>query len=220
MFGDDSVEKLKKSCIAVFGIGGVGGHAAEAVVRSGIGKLIVADRDVVDVTNINRQAVADVSTVGKNKTDIIETRAKLINPDIEVIKYNHSFGNDYDIVFKNHKIDVVIDCIDDVAAKINLICYCKQNDIPIISSMGTALRKHPEMVEITDIYKTSYDPLARVLRKELRKRDIKKLTVVCSKEEPMPRNNDALASCAFVPATAGLCAAGKAVRFICLEEDI
>lgn len=220
LFGDNSVEKLKKSCVAVFGIGGVGGHAAEAVARSGVGKLVVADRDVVDVTNINRQAVADISTVGKNKTDVIKTRVKLINSDIEVIEYNHSFDNDYDIVFEKHRVDVVIDCIDDIKAKINLICYCKHNDIPIISSMGTALRKHPEMLEITDIYKTSYDPLARVLRKELRRCGIKNLTVVCSKEEPMPRNNDVLASCAFVPAAAGLCAAGRAVRFICSEEDI
>lgn len=220
LFGDASVEKLKKSCVAIFGIGGVGGHAAEAVVRSGIGKLIVADRDAVDVTNINRQAVADISTVGKYKTDVMETRAKIINPDIETVKFNHSFSDDYDIVFANHRVDVVIDCIDDVTAKINLICYCKQHDIPIISCMGTALRKHPESVEITDIYKTAYDPLARVLRKELRKREIKKLTVVCSKEEPMPRNNDVLASCAFVPAAAGLCAAGKAVRFICGEDVI
>lgn len=220
LFGDDSVEKLKKSCVAVFGIGGVGGHAAEAVVRSGVGKLIVADRDAVDFTNINRQAVADISTVGKYKTDVMEIKAKLINPDIEVVKFNHSFSDDYDIVFANRKVDAVIDCIDDVTAKINLICYCKHNGIPIVSSMGTALRKHPESVGITDIYKTSYDPLARVLRKELRKRGIKNLTVVCSEEEPMPRNNDALASCAFVPAAAGLCAAGKAIRFICGEDQI
>lgn len=220
LFGDESVEKLKKSCVAIFGIGGVGGHAADAVVRCGIGTIIVADRDVVDITNINRQIIADTSTVGKNKTDVMEARAKLINPDINVIKFTHSFKDDYSIVFDAYKVDAVIDCIDDVSAKINLICYCKQNNIPIVSSMGTALRKHPEMVEVTDIYKTSYDPLARVLRKELRKRGIQALTVVCSREEPMPRNNDVLASCAFVPAAAGLCAAGKVIRYICGEDKL
>ncbi len=218
LFGEDAIAGLNKSCVAIFGLGGVGGHAAEAIVRSGVGKVIVADRDVVDITNINRQLVADFSTVGQSKTDVFEARAKLINPNAEIIKYSHSFSDDYGIVFDNHKVDAVVDCIDDVAAKLNLIEYCTKNGIKIISCMGTALRMHPEKLEITDIYKTSYDPLARVVRKELKKRGVEKLTVVCSTEEPKPRTDDVLGSCAFVPAAAGLCAAGWVVRTLCFVQ--
>ena len=220
LFGKDAVAGLKESCVAVFGLGGVGGHAAESLARSGVGKLIIADRDVVDITNINRQLVADSRTVGLYKTDVMFDKIKSIDEGIEVVKFQHSFKDDYDMVFSSHKVDAVIDCIDDVTAKINLICYCKENNIPIISSMGTALRKHPEKLQIIDIYKTEYDPLARVMRKELKKRQINGLSVVCSSEVPMPRTDDSLASCAFVPAAAGLCAAGAVVRFLCGEDKI
>ena len=218
LYGSDSIKRLKNSTVAVFGLGGVGGHAAEALVRSGIGTLIVIDRDVVDVTNINRQIVATSNTVGRAKVDVIEERAIQINPDVRIIKYNHSFSNDFDIVFDNYNVDAVADSIDDVEAKQNLICYCKKNDIPRISSMGTALRKHPEKLEITDIYKTSYDPLARVMRKRLKDRSIKRLTVLCSTEEPAKKESDTLASSAFVPAAAGLCIASASVAHITGEN--
>lgn len=214
LYGEDAIAGLKKSCVAVFGIGGVGGHAAHSLARMGVGKLIIADRDVVDITNVNRQIVADYNTVGMPKTDVMENMINAVSPDTCVVKYQHSFGDDYGIVFDEHHVDVVIDCIDDVKAKVNLICYCKQRGIRIVSSMGTALRFHPELVEITDIFKTSYDPLARVMRKELRKRGIDSLDVVCSREEPQPRKDDALGSGAFVPAAAGLVAASWAVRQI------
>ncbi len=220
LYGSDSIKRLKNSTVAVFGIGGVGGHAAEALVRSGVGTLIVIDRDVVDVTNINRQAVANVNTIGKNKVDIIEKLALEINPQINIVKYNHSFSNDFDIVFDNYKVDAVADCIDDVEAKQNLICYCREKNIPIISSMGTALRKRPDKLEITDIYKTSYDPLARVMRKRLKERGIKKLTVLCSSEEPSKKEGDVLGSSAFVPAAAGLCIASSIVQHIVGEINL
>ena len=217
LYGDDSVKRFTDATVAVFGIGGVGGHAAESLVRCGIGTLIVADRDVVEITNINRQAVADAGTIGMAKVDVIERKAKSVNPDINVIKYRHSFTDDFEEVFGRYRVDAVADCIDDVSAKINLICFCKKNNIPIISSMGTALRKRPDMLEITDIYKTAYDPLARVMRKELRSRDVKNLTVICSKEEPLKRTGDTLGSCAFVPAAAGLCISSAIIRHIAGE---
>ena len=214
LYGNDAIAGLKESCVAVFGLGGVGGHAAESIARSGVGKLVIADRDVVDITNINRQLVANAHTVGQNKTDVMMNIINNIDPEIKVATYTHSFKDDYDIVFLHHKVDAVIDCIDDVAAKVNLICYCKQNGIPIISSMGTALRKRPEMLQIIDIYKTEGDPLARIMRSQLRKRGVEGLSVVCSKEQAMPRTDDVLASCAFVPAAAGLVAASAVLRFL------
>lgn len=217
LYGDTAVERFSHATVAVFGIGGVGGHAAESLVRSGIGTLIVADRDVVEATNINRQAVANTETIGAAKADVIEKTAKLINPSVNVVKYIHSFSNDFERVFDEHRVDAVADCIDDIAAKLELICFCKKNGIPIISSMGTALRKRPELLEITDIYKTAYDPLARIIRKELREREIKSLTVLCSREEPLKRVGDTLGSSAFVPAAAGLCISSAIIRHIAGE---
>ena len=217
LYGDEAVKKFAGATVAVFGIGGVGSYAALSLIRCGIGTLIAVDRDVVDVTNINRQAVADINTVGEAKTDVFERMAALINPDANVIKYTHSFSNDFELVFDKYKVDAVADCIDDVQAKLNLICFCKQRNIPIISSMGTALRKRPDLLEITDIYKTAYDPLARVIRKELKNRGIKNLTVVCSKEEPQKKLYAELGSSAFVPAAAGLCISSAIIRHIASE---
>lgn len=217
LYGDTAVERFENATVAVFGIGGVGGHAAESLVRSGIGTLIVADRDVVEITNINRQAVASVETIGQAKVDVIEKKAKAIAPSVNVVKYRHSFTDDFDIVFNEYHVDAVADCIDDINAKLALICYCKSHNIPIISSMGTALRKRPELLEITDIYKTSYDPLARIVRKELRNRGVDKLTVLCSKEEPLKKTGDTLGSCAFVPAAAGLCISSAIIRHLAGE---
>ena len=214
LYGDTALENFQSAVVAVFGLGGVGGHAMEALARCGIGTIIVVDRDVVDITNINRQAVATIETVGKPKVDVAETIIKSINPNVNVIKYNHSFSDDYDAVFEKYGVDYVCDCIDDVTAKLNLICYCKSHDINIISSMGTALRKHPELLEITDVYKTSYDPLARVMRHELKKRGVKELTVVCSKEEPAQKKDNTLGSSPFVPSVSGLIMASYVANII------
>lgn len=204
LYGNDAVERLQNASVAVFGIGGVGGHCAESLVRSGVGRLIAIDRDVVDVTNINRQVVAFRSTVGEDKVTVFKRLANDISPECETVTVKHSFSDDFEAFFTENHVDFVADCIDDVTAKLNLISYCKANDIPIISSMGTALRVHPEKLIITDIYKTEYDPLARVIRHELRKRNIKSLDVVSSVEEPKPKTTDILGSSPFVPAAAGL----------------
>ncbi len=204
LYSDEAVERFNNATVAVFGIGGVGGHAAESLVRCNVGNIIVCDRDVVDVTNINRQIVADTMTVGIPKVDIFQDRACKINPDVNIVKYMHSFDDDFYIVFEKYNVDYVLDCIDDVRAKINLICYCKEHNINIISSMGTALRLRPDKLEIKDVYKTEYDPLARVVRKELKSRGVKKLDVVCSAEEPQKRMGNDMGSSPFVPAAAGL----------------
>lgn len=204
LYSDQAVERFNNATVAVFGIGGVGGHAAESLVRCGVGNIIICDRDVVDVTNINRQIVADTTTVGLSKVDVFAEKAHRINPDVNVIKFMHSFSDDFGLVFDNYKVSYVLDCIDDVKAKVNLICYCIEHGINIVSSMGTALRLRPDKLEITDIYKTSYDPLARVIRKELKTRGVKKLDVLCSTEEPQKRIGDEMGSSPFVPGAAGL----------------
>ena len=219
LIGKDKLNILKKSKVLVFGCGGVGGYVVEALARSGVGTIGVVDKDTVSISNINRQIIATLNTVGLNKVDVIESRIKSINKDCNVIKYDMFYlpGNN-DINLGDY--DYVVDAIDTVSAKLDIIERCYKNDIKIISSMGTGNKLNPLMLEIADINKTSVCPLARVMRYELRKRGVKKLKVLYSKEEPIEleqkqftdQNKAVPGSIAFVPSVAGLVIASEVVK--------
>ncbi|MBR4973890.1 MAG: tRNA threonylcarbamoyladenosine dehydratase, partial [Clostridia bacterium] len=207
LIGKENLNKLKNSRVAVFGIGGVGGYAVEALARSGIGTIDLFDNDTVSVTNINRQIIATNKTIGLDKVVAAAQRISEINAEIKVNCHNIFFSAETDIDFTDY--DYIIDAIDTVTSKIELIVKAKENNIPIISSMGTGNKLNADMFEIADIYKTSVCPLARVMRYELKKRGVKKLKVVYSKEEPIKSHLDENgrpipASISFVPAAAGL----------------
>lgn len=224
LIGAEALEKLKNSHVAVFGIGGVGGQVAEALARSGIGKIDLVDKDVVSESNINRQIVALDSTVGKYKSDVMADRIKDINPDCVVTSYKTFFLPETKDIFDFSKYDYVIDAIDTVTAKLELIMCASEAGVPVISCMGAGNKLCPTMLEVADIYKTSVCPLARIMRRELKKRGIKKLKVVYSKEEPIiprPTNeplaqgkNTIPASISFVPPAAGLILASEVVKDI------
>lgn len=216
LLGDAAMERLQNSTVAVFGIGGVGGHAAEALARSGVGTLHLIDSDTVSPTNINRQMVALNSTIGKYKVDVAAERIIDINPDIKVITHNVFFNEDTKDQFDFSAFDYVVDAIDSVTSKILLVECATAQSGGIISSMGAGNKLDPTSFEVADIYKTSVCPLARVMRAELRKRGVKRLKVVYSKEPPVI-NNRVPASAPFVPSVAGLIAAGEAVRDIVKE---
>lgn len=220
LVGEERFEKLKASKIAVFGIGGVGGYVAEALVRSGVGEIDIIDKDVVDITNTNRQIIAVSDTVGHDKTEVMEKRLKSISPYVKVnakkIFYLPETANMIDFSC----YDYIVDAVDTVTAKLEIIMRAQNEGIPVISSMGTGNKLHPEMLEVTDIYKTSVCPLARVMRRELKQRGIKKLKVVYSKEEPKKsvlteNGRNAPASAVFVPACAGMIIAAEVARDVC-----
>jgi len=227
LFGKDSIEKLKASRVAVFGIGGVGGHVVEALVRSGIGTVDIIDNEVVHNSNLNRQIIALHSTVGQLKTDVMKKRMKDINPEVCIIKHNCFFTPETAALFDFGAYDYVADCIDTVTGKIELVLRCKEANTPIISSMGTGNKLNPADLEVSDIYKTSVCPLAKVMRYELKKRNVKKLKVVYSKEIPVvpteiiedkESKKRIVGSNAFVPATAGLIIASEIVKDITKNE--
>ena len=214
LFGEDAVEKLKKSRVAVFGLGGVGGYVVEALARSGVGRLVLFDSDTVAESNINRQLIALKSTVGRYKTDVWRERIADISPDTDVVThcvfYLPENADEYDL----SDCDYIVDAVDTVSAKLEIITRADRLGIPVISAMGTGNKTDPERLETTDIYKTSVCPLARVMRRELRARDVKSLKVVYSKEEPKKGLGRTPASCSFVPSAAGLIIAGNVVRDI------
>ncbi|MEE3333230.1 MAG: tRNA threonylcarbamoyladenosine dehydratase [Ruminococcus sp.] len=218
LLGEKAVEKLRRSRVAVFGIGGVGGYVAEALARSGVGELDIIDKDTVSLSNINRQIIALHSTVGQYKVDVMANRLIDINPDIKVNSHRCFFLPDTSDEFDFAAYDYVVDAIDTVTGKIELIMTAGRCGTPVISSMGAGNKLDPSGFEVSDIFKTSVDPLARVMRKELRSRGVKKLKVVYSKEEPVKTNGDIIdgkkipGSCAFVPSAAGLVIAGEVVR--------
>jgi len=213
IFGKEANEKLKNSYVAVFGLGGVGSYVVEALVRSGIGKIDLIDNDKISVSNINRQLYATTKTVDLFKTEIAKERCLEINPDLEITVYNTFFMPDTSAEFDFSKYDYVVDAIDSVSSKIELVMKCQELNIPIISSMGTGNKLHPELFEISDIYKTSVCPLARVMRTELKKRGIKRLKVVYSKEVPLKQSGERIpSSISFTPPTAGLLMAGEVIR--------
>ena len=218
IIGKESLEKLQNSNIVVFGLGGVGSYVVEGLVRAGIQSICIIDKDIVDITNINRQLIADTKTIGKNKVDVQEERILKINPIVKVIKLKEFVNKDNieelmnTILSESTHIDYVVDAIDTVSAKLEIIKYCNKNNIKIISCMGTGNKLDANKFEITDIFKTSVCPLAKVIRKELKKLNISNLTVLYSKEEPIKTNINTPASISFVPSVAGLLIAGKVVQ--------
>lgn len=217
LIGKNAVNKLNNSKVAVFGIGGVGSYVVEALARAGVGNFVLIDKDLVNITNINRQIIATHDTIGRKKVEVAKERILSINPNANIEIFNEFFlpGN---TTILNKTIDYIVDAIDTVTSKIELIIQAKTLDIPIISSMGTGNKLDPTKFEITDIYKTSVCPLAKVMRKELKKRNIDNLKVLYSKEEPI--KNDAIienekivpASISYVPSVAGLIIAGEVIR--------
>ena len=221
LIGKDNIEKLKNSKVAIFGIGGVGSYVLEGLVRAGVGKFILIDKDTVSISNLNRQIIATHDTIDKPKVDVAKERVLNINPNAEVETYQEFFNPDTKGII-DESVSYIVDAIDTVTAKIELVLRAKKLNIPIISSMGTGNKLDPSKFEITDIYKTSVCPLAKVMRKELRERGIKKLKVIYSKEEPIKpkiyiesvQNKQIPGSISFVPSVAGLMIAGEVVKDI------
>ncbi len=220
LIGEEAFDILQGSHVAVFGVGGVGGYVVEALARSGVGEITVVDNDTVSLSNINRQIIATENTVGMAKTKVIKERILSINPKIKINTYEMFVlpENIDEIDFSS--FDYVVDAVDTVSAKIAIILKCKNEKIKVISSMGTGNKLDANAFEITDIYKTSVCPLARVMRLEMRKRGVKKLKVLYSKETPIkqqsteasPSGRQVPASIAFVPSVAGLLIGGEVVR--------
>lgn len=212
LLGTDAIDKIKKSHIAIFGIGGVGGYAAEALARSGIGEFDLIDSDTVALSNLNRQIIALHSTINRPKVDVMKERILDINPSAKVnaIKcfYLPENKDDFDFL----KYDYVVDAVDTVTAKLLIITQAKSAGVPVISCMGAGNKLNPAAFEVADIYKTSVCPLARVMRQECKKRSIKDLKVVYSKEKPVIKTDSAPGSCSFVPSVAGLIIAGEVIK--------
>ncbi len=220
LIGDEAFSVLKNSHVAVFGVGGVGGYVVEALARSGVGEITLIDNDTVSVSNINRQIIATDNTVGEYKTSAAKNRILSINPDVRVNTYDMFVLSDNISEIDFSKFDYVVDAVDTVSAKIAIIMKAEEMNIKVISSMGTGNKLDANAFEIADIYKTSVCPLARVMRTELKKRGIKKLKVLYSKETPIkPQNAEVSqtgravpASIAFVPSVAGLLIGGEVVK--------
>lgn len=239
IFGKEAMEKLASSKVAVFGIGGVGGYTVEALIRSGLGSIDLIDDDKVCLTNINRQIYATRKTVGQYKVDVAKERILEINPDAKVRTFKTFYTPQTSAQFDFHDYDYVVDAIDTVTGKLELVVNAEKAGTPIISSMGAGNKIDPTAFEVTDIYKTSVCPLAKVMRYELKKRGIKKLKVVYSKEKPITPIDDMAISCktncicppnterkctkrrqvpgsnAFVPSVVGLIIAGEVIKDIC-----
>lgn len=224
LIGKDAIHKLKNSKVMVLGVGGVGGFVCEALARSGVGTIILVDKDVVDITNLNRQIIALHSTVGKEKVEVMKDRILDINPNCNVICHRVFIdkNNIPDLITKD--MDYVVDAIDTVTSKIDLVKWCYDNSIKIISSMGTGKKLDPTKFKITDIYKTKVCPLAKVMRKQLKDRGVKKLKVLYSEEMPIQpklqecgledteENRRMPSSISFVPSCAGLIIAGEVIK--------
>ncbi|WP_407423011.1 ThiF family adenylyltransferase [Methanobrevibacter sp.] len=223
LIGNEGMKKLNDAKVAIFGIGGVGSFVCEGLARSGIGNFILVDYDKIDESNINRQLIATVNTIGKYKADLMKERILEINPNanIEVYKEFYLADSKIDIITKD--LSYAVDCVDTIMAKIAIICECDAIDVPVISSMGTGNKLDPTMFEVADIYETSVCPLARIMKKDLRKRNIEKLKVVYSKEHAINTNDCAInqnvkfkvkGSVSFVPSVAGLIIAGEVIKDI------
>ena len=238
LIGKEGIEKLNKAKVAIFGLGGVGSFVVEGLVRAGVQNFVLVDDDKICLTNLNRQIIATRKTVGKYKVEVARDRILEINPNanVEIFQEFYMPGSNSNILTED--LTYVVDCIDTVTAKIELVVNCKKLGIPIISAMGTGNKLDPSRFEITDIYKTSICPLAKVMRKELRKRNIEGLKVIYSKEEPIKPDDNSESSCkkncicppgtarkctirnqvpgsiSFVPSVAGLMIAGEIVREI------
>jgi len=216
LLGEEAVRYLQNCHVAVFGVGGVGGFAAEALVRTGIGKIDIIDKDTVCESNLNRQIIALHSTIGRDKVDVMKERMLDINPNVVVNAHKCFFLPETRSLFDFSQYDYIVDAVDTVTAKLELVMAAEEVGVPIISSMGAGNKLDPTAFEVADIYKTSVCPLARVMRRELKKRNVKHLKVVYSKEEPVVRR-ETPASAAFVPSVAGLIIAGEVIKDLCLQ---
>ncbi len=226
LIGEDGVERLKCATVAVFGLGGVGSYILEALVRAGVGRLILVDGDVVAPSNLNRQIIATVDTVGMRKVDAAAARARAINPDVELVLHDLFYSAETADAVELGGTDYVCDAIDSVKSKMELILRCRELGIPLISSMGTGNKLDPTRLEIADIYKTDVCPLAREMRRLCRRAGIEELKVLFSREEPVVPRVSAAAdsseivkrvspgSISFVPSAAGLIIAGEVIRSI------
>lgn len=211
----DKLDLIKSKTVLIVGIGGVGGYALEALVRSGVGKVIIVDNDIVDLTNLNRQIISLNSNIGRYKVDVAYDRIKDINPNLEVVKINKFLTKENTIELFNMDIDYIVDACDTMDVKKELIRISVEKDIKLISSMGTGNKMDPTKLEIIDLRKTSYDPIAKILRKYIKDERIsKKIMVVCSKEIPKKTNSNIIGSNSFVPATAGLLCASYIINDI------
>ena len=219
LLGNEAMDRLAGARVAVFGVGGVGSYAAEALVRCGVGSFVLVDSDEVSLTNVNRQIHATLHTVGQSKTRVMAERMRSINPAVEIEEINEFYlPENHDLFFRG-RLDYIVDAIDTVKSKIDLIAEADRRGIPIISSMGAGNKLNPAQLEVSDIYKTSVCPLARAIRQKLKKLGIRKLKVVYSREEPLKPMEVAAASrhtvpgsVSFVPSVAGLIAASEVVK--------
>lgn len=216
VIGEEGISKLKDKTILIIGLGGVGGAALECVVRMGINNIIIVDNDVVDITNLNRQIISLHSNIGKNKVDVAKERILDINSNCNVVTINKFIDSSNILELFNYKLDYVIDCCDTVSTKILLIKECLERKIKIISSMGTGNKFHPELLEITELKKTSYDPLAKVIRNKF-KYEKRKIMVVCSKEKRISIGDRTPGSTSLVPNAAGILCASFVINDILKE---
>ena len=225
LIGSEGVERLKKSRVAIFGVGGVGGYAAEAIARAGVGEIHLVDSDKVALSNINRQIIATHNTVGQYKTEAMRDRIASINPEAQVVCHSVFFDEESKGAFDFSSYDYVIDAIDSLPAKVELIACATRAGTPIISAMGAGNKLDPTRFEVADISKTTVCPLARAVRLRLRKIGINHLKVVYSKEDPVVKNptdgdgNRAPASISFVPSVMGLILAGEVIKDIALKDN-
>ena len=226
LIGEENLRKLAGCRVAVFGVGGVGGYVVEALARSGIGTLDIIDDDAVIPSNINRQIIATQDTIGRNKVEVMAERIRAINPDIKVNTYRMFYLPENSAEIDLTVYDYIADAIDTVSAKLDLAQKATEKGIPIISAMGCGNRLDPSKLQVTDIFKTSNDPLAKVMRSQLRKRGVKHLKVVCSSELPIKpetqsdeRKRSIPASMIFVPAAAGLLMASQIIRDLITNEN-
>ena len=220
---NEGMEKLKDSKVAIFGLGGVGSFVCEGLARSGVGNFVLVDFDKVDESNINRQLIATTKTIGQYKVDLMKERILEINPDANVDVYREFYTKDSKIDIITEDLSYTVDCVDTIMAKIAIICNCDAIDVPVISAMGAGNKLDPTQFEVADIYETSVCPLARIMKKDLKKRNIEKLKVVYSKEQPINTNDCAVnkgrkfkikGSVSFVPSVAGLIIAGEVIKDI------
>ena len=227
LLGSEAMDKLNNSRVAVFGVGGVGGYVCEALVRSGIGAFDLIDNDKVSLTNINRQIIATHKTIGRYKTEIMKERMSEINPDVKVRVHNCFFLPENADDFPFEEYDYVVDAVDTVTAKLALVMKAQEKKVPIISSMGAGNKLDASAFMVSDIYRTKVCPLAKVMRRELKKRGVKELKVVYSEEIPMTpalseectQKRTTPGSVAFVPSVAGLIIAGEVVKDLCRRQS-
>lgn len=212
LIGEEGLAKLRKARVAIFGVGGVGGFVTEALVRSGVGAVDLIDHDTVAMSNLNRQIIATRDTVGRLKVEVMRDRILSINPQAEVRMHPCFYLPETASEFHFSEYSYVVDAVDTVTAKIDIIMQAQAAGVPVISSMGAGNKMDPTRFEVTDIYKTTVCPLARVMRRELKKRGVKQLKVIYSREQAIKTGADVPGSIAFVPSVAGLIAAGEVVR--------